>query len=32
VMPPPVFDGVKVLIKKAVGNDWEELKRRIPTL
>jgi len=32
VMPPPVFTGVKQLIQKAVGNDWEELTRRIPTL
>jgi hypothetical protein len=32
VMPPPVFDGVKVLIKKAVGSDWDELNRRIPNL
>jgi hypothetical protein len=32
VMPPPVFDGVKVLIRKAVGNDWDELLHRIPNL
>ncbi|HVP95027.1 MAG TPA: hemerythrin domain-containing protein [Methanoregulaceae archaeon] len=32
VMPPPVFDGVKVLIRKAVGSDWDELTRRIPDL
>jgi len=32
VMPPPVFAGVKELIRKAVGNDWAELKRRIPDL
>jgi len=32
VMPPPVFAGVKQLIQKAVGSDWAELTRRIPTL
>ena len=32
VLPAPVFSGVKELIKEAVGSDWEELKRRIPTL
>jgi hypothetical protein len=32
VMPAPVFDGVKDLIKKSVGDDWAELTRRIPTL
>jgi hypothetical protein len=32
VMPPPVFEGVKQLIKKAVGDDWAELTRRIPAL
>jgi len=32
VMPPPVFAGAKQLIQKAVGNDWAELTRRIPTL
>ena len=32
VMPPPAFAGVKELIRKAVGNDWAELTRRIPTL
>jgi len=32
VMPAPVFAGVKEQIKKAVGNDWAELTRRIPTL
>lgn len=32
VMPPPVFAGVKQLIKKAMGNDWAELVRRIPSL
>jgi NRPS condensation-like uncharacterized protein len=32
VIPAPAFKGVKELIKKAVGSDWEELTRRIPTL
>src|SRR5665647_1393096 len=32
VMPPPVFAGVKELIRKAVGSDWAELSRRIPGL
>ena len=32
VMPPPVFAQVKQIIQKAVGNDWAELVRRIPTL
>jgi hypothetical protein len=32
VMPPPVFAQVKQLIQKAVGPDWAELTRRIPTL
>jgi hypothetical protein len=33
VMPPPVFAGVKELIRKAVGgSDWAELNRRIPGL
>ena len=32
VMPPPVFAGVKQLIHKAIGDDWAELTRRIPTL
>jgi hypothetical protein len=31
-MPPPVFAQVKQLIQKAIGNDWVELTRRIPTL
>jgi hypothetical protein len=30
VMPAPAFAGVKLLIQKAVGDDWEELSRRIP--
>ena len=32
VMPPPVFDGAKGLIKNAVGSDWADLSRRIPDL
>jgi hypothetical protein len=32
VMPAPVFAGVKQLIHKAIGDDWAELTRRIPTL
>lgn len=32
VMPAPVFAGIKDLIKQAVGSDWAELARRIPTL
>jgi len=32
VMPPPVFAGVKTLVQKAVGSDWAELVRRIPSL
>jgi len=32
VMPPPAFDQAKVLIQKAIGDDWAELTRRIPTL
>ncbi|MDD1753899.1 MAG: hypothetical protein LUQ38_12520 [Methanotrichaceae archaeon] len=31
VMPASAFTGVKELIKKAIGTDWAELKRRIPT-
>jgi len=32
VMPPPVFAVVRQLIQNAIGDDWEELTRRIPTL
>jgi hypothetical protein len=32
VMPPPVFANVKLLIQKAIGDDWAELASRIPTL
>jgi hypothetical protein len=32
VMPPPVFAQARQLIQKAIGNDWAELTRRIPSL
>lgn len=32
VMPEPVFAQMKTLIRQAVGDDWNELVRRIPTL
>ncbi len=32
VMPAPVFAQVKALIQKALGDDWAELTRRIPSL
>jgi len=32
VMPPPVFERVKQLIKPALGADWAELTRRVPGL
>jgi hypothetical protein len=32
MMPTPVFGQVKQLIQDAIGNDWAELTRRIPTL
>ena len=32
VMPPPFFEVAKQLIQKAIGDDWAELTRRIPTL
>jgi hypothetical protein len=32
VMPAPAFAGVKQLIQEAIGDDWAELVRRIPTL
>ena len=32
VMPPPVSSGAKQLIQQAIGSDWAELTRRIPTL
>jgi hemerythrin-like domain-containing protein len=32
VLPAPAFTGAKQLIQKAIGDDWAELTRRIPTL
>ena len=32
VMPPPAFAAAKQLIQEAIGDDWAELTRRIPTL
>jgi hypothetical protein len=32
VMPPPAFARAKQLIQEAIGNDWAELTRRMPTL
>jgi hypothetical protein len=32
VMPPQAFDQAKQLIKKAIGDGWAELIRRMPTL
>jgi hypothetical protein len=32
VMPPPVFDQAKLLIKRAIGDGWAEMTKRIPTL
>jgi hypothetical protein len=32
VLPEPAFTGVAKLIKKAIGNDWVELTRRLPEL
>lgn len=32
VMPAPAFEGIKGLIREAVGDGWAELTRRIPTL
>jgi hypothetical protein len=32
VMPAPVFAQTKALIQKALGSEWAELTRRIPTL
>jgi NRPS condensation-like uncharacterized protein len=31
-IPAQAFGGVKEVIKKAIGGDWDELKRRVPTL
>ena len=32
VMPPPAFAGASQLIHNAIGEDWKELVRRIPSL
>jgi hypothetical protein len=32
VLPEPAFAGVTKLIKKAIGDDWAELTRRLPEL
>jgi hypothetical protein len=32
VMPAPAFTHIKQLIQQAIGDDWEELTRRIPSL
>ena len=32
LMPPPAFAQVKQLIRQAIGDDWAELTKRIPTL
>jgi hypothetical protein len=32
VMPPPVFANLKLIIQKSIGDGWDELLRRIPTL
>ena len=32
VLPPQVFNGLKVLIKKAIADNWVELTQRIPEL
>lgn len=32
VMPPPAFAYAKQLIREAIGQDWPELTKRIPTL
>jgi hypothetical protein len=32
MLPPPAFANVKDLIRKAIGNDYNELTRRIPSL
>jgi hypothetical protein len=32
VMPAPAFAGIKPLVRKAIGDDWAELERRIPAL
>jgi hypothetical protein len=32
MLPPSAFAGIKQLIQKAIGDEWAELTRRIPTL
>lgn len=32
LLPGPVFEGAAKLIHAAIGNDWEELTRRIPEI
>ncbi|HOW33363.1 MAG TPA: hypothetical protein PLN32_02775 [Methanoregulaceae archaeon] len=32
VLPPPAFAGIKELIKKSIGPEWDELTERIPSL
>jgi len=32
VQPEPVFLGIAQLVKKAIGEDWSEMTRRIPEL
>jgi len=32
LMPPPVFDGLKPLIRKTLADNWAELTQRIPEL
>ncbi len=32
VLPAPAFTAIAELIRKAIGNDWAELTRRIPEL
>jgi hypothetical protein len=32
VLPPPAFARVRQLIREAIGDDWTELVRRIPTI
>lgn len=32
VMPTPAFDQAKLMIQKAIGDEWADLLKRIPTL
>jgi hypothetical protein len=32
VLPPPAFDGIREIIRKVSGSDWDKLKQRIPGL